>query len=371
MSACDDETACEFVSSRGLLKSCQVRSMNPKSSCPRDLQYISDFIAAQNDYKNDRAPSPPVSIYVCCDAFQSFIQEYAPQIRVPYIVVCGDGDLTMFREAVPTHPNQFVMFMLNPNMRGLFSQNMDIEDCRGFLKEKITKLWNAGAAVFKAGNNAQTTLNAAIETAQHKLTQIPIGMDYHTIRANPNHPWVAHSSSSSSIEAAMTTPVEQERILVEYIRGAGMKPFYQRKLRIYSNVLLCPDRFNDRISAVGTIPADLISQQNGFIPRTQTWRNMSEFAFVLSPFGNGMDCHRTWEALLCGCIPIVRSSVFNELFDGLPVLIVDKWDDVSLRLLVHTIAQFKDKLDKNEFNYDKLRLSYYTNMMMIVSKSTD
>jgi len=373
MSACDDETACEFVSSRGLLKSCQVRSMNPKSSCPRDLQYISDFIVSQKNYASARVPSPPVSIYVCCDAFQSFIQAYAPQIRVPYIVVCGDGDLTMFREAVPAHPNQFVMFMLNPNMRGLFSQNMDIEDCRGFLKEKITKLWNAGAAVFKAANNAQTTLDAAIETAQHKLTQIPIGMDYHTIRANPNHPWVAHSSSSSSssIEGGMTTPVEQERILVEYIRDADMKPFYQRKLRIYSNVLLCPDRFNDRISAVGTIPADLISQQNGFIPRTQTWRNMSEYAFVLSPFGNGMDCHRTWEALLCGCIPIVRSSVFNELFDGLPVLIVDKWEDVSLRLLVHTIAQFKDKLDKNEFNYDKLRLSYYTKMMMIVSKSTD
>jgi hypothetical protein len=349
--------------------------MNPKSSCPSQLEYIADFIVSQNNYASTRAPSlPAVSIYVCCDAFQLFIQAYAPHINVPYVVVCGDGDLTMFREAVPTHPNQFVMFMLNPNMRGLFSQNMDIEDCRGFLKDKITKLWNAGAAVFKAGNNAQTTLDAAIETAQHKLTQIPIGMDYHTIRANPNHPWVSHSgssSSSSSIEGGMTTPVEQERILVENIRGAGMKPFYQRKLRIYSNVMLCPDRFNDRISAVTTIPAEIISQQNGFIPRTQTWRNMLEYAFVLSPFGNGMDCHRTWEALLCGCIPIVRSSVFNELFDGLPVLIVDKWEDVSLRLLVHTIAQFKDKLDKNEFNYDKLRLSYYTKMMMIVSKSID
>ena len=140
MSACDDETACEFVSSRGLLKSCQVRSMNPKSSCPSQLEYIADFIAAQNDYKNDRAPSPPslpVSIYVCCDAFQSFIQAYAPHINVPYVVVCGDGDLTMFRETVSNHPNQAVLFMLHHNLRGLYSQNMDIKDCRNFLKEKI------------------------------------------------------------------------------------------------------------------------------------------------------------------------------------------------------------------------------------------
>jgi hypothetical protein len=126
--------------------------------------------------------------------------------------------------------------------------------------------------------------------------------------------------------------------------------------------MLCPDRFNDRIDAIREIPDELISQQTIFIPRTQTWRNMAEFAFVLSPFGNGMDCHRTWEALLCGCIPIVRSSVFNELFEGLPVLIVEKWSDISLQLLVTTLAHFKDKRDKNELNYEKLELTYYTKM---------
>jgi len=357
----NDEAGCQFVSSRGLLKSCRVRSMNPKSSCPTDLQYIADFIASQND--NDGKPSSPVSIYVCCDAFQTFIQEYAPQIHVPYVIICGDGDLTMFRETVPTRPNQFVMFMLNPNMRGIFSQNMDIHDCRVFLKEKITKLWNANARVFKAADAAPaySSLDHAIQAVQGKLKQFPIGMDYHTISANPRHHWLLHSSSST--ETSRTTPVAQERILIEQIR-AGMMPVYQRKIRIYSNVMLCPDRFNDRVSAVTIIPSTLISQQTVFIPRTETWKNMIKYAFVLSPFGNGMDCHRTWEALLCGCIPIVRSSVFNELFDGLPVLIVDKWEDISLQLLVTTLAQFKDKLDNNEFNYDKLRLSYYTKMFI-------
>lgn len=361
MSASNDETACQFVSSRGLLKSCQVRSMNPKSSCPSDLEYIADFIAVQ--HTRDQKEASQVSIYVCCDAFQIFIQEYAPQIHVPYIVVCGDGDCAMFRETVPNHPNLFVIFMLNPNVRGLFSQNMDIRDCRDFLKYKITKLWNANAAVFKAAN-APPTLETAIQTVQNKLKQFPIGMDYHTICANPSHPWLAPTASPPY----GITPVEQERILIEQVRD-GMKPFYQRKIRIYSNVMLCPDRFNDRITAVRTIPSELISHQTSFIPRTATWNNMLEYAFVLSPFGNGMDCHRTWEALLCGCIPIVRSSIFNELFDGLPVLVVDKWEDISLRLLVTTVADFKDKLDNNEFTYEKLLLSYYTKM--IVSKSTD
>jgi len=353
-----DEAACQFVSSRGLLKSCQVRSMNPKSSCPTDLQYIKDFIAVQHDRHHDNK-DPPVSIYVCCNAFQNFIQEYASQIQIPYVVVCGDGDLTMFRETVPNHPNQFVMFMLNPNVRGLFSQNMDIRDCRVFLEEKITKLWNANAAVFKT-EPAPQTVEDIIRTTLAKLKQFPIGLDYHTISTNPLHPWVMNIDMTVSSDG--TSPLEQECVLIHQIR-AGMKPFYQRKIRIYSNVMLCPDRFNDRVSAINTIPSELISQQTFFIPRTPTWKSMLEYAFVLSPFGNGMDCHRTWEALLCGCIPIVRSSVFDELFEGLPVLIVDKWEDISLQLLVTTLAHFKDKLDKNEFRYEKLELSYYTKMI--------
>jgi len=139
-----------------------------------------------------------------------------------------------------------------------------------------------------------------------------------------------------------------------------MTPFYTRKMQIYSNVMLCPDRFNDRASAISTIPATLLWQQTMFIPRIETWKNMTEYTFVLSPFGNGLDCHRTWEALLCGCIPIVRTNVFNELFEGLPVLIVENWKDITLSLLQNTVIDFKVKHKQNEFQYEKLKLSYYT-----------
>jgi hypothetical protein len=345
------EAVCRFVSSRGLLKSCNVYSQNPKSSCPTDLAHVEEFIWQQNSGLLPPRDSP-VSIYVCCDAFQTFINDYASQINVPFIIVCGDGDQTMFRETISREKlNMFVMFMLNTNLRGLFSQNMDIQECRHFLTEKIEKLWAANATIFKS-DDAPKTLEYAIETVLQKLRQIPIGLDYHTISANPRHPWISATTEG-------TTPVEQETVLIEQIRSV-MKPFYQRKIRIYSNVMLCPDRFNDRVDAIRMIPSVLISQQSSFLSRTQTWKNMTEYAFVLSPFGNGMDCHRTWEALLCGCIPIVRSSVFDELFEGLPVLIVNNWSDISLPLLVTTITRFKDNLDNNELKYEKLELSYYT-----------
>jgi hypothetical protein len=178
-------------------------------------------------------------------------------------------------------------------------------------------------------------------------------MDYHTISNNPDHRWQMKQEISQS------SPLAQEERLIRQIRDI-MTPFYSRKIQIYSNVMLCPDRFNDRSTAVSTIPPALLHQQTHFIPRIETWNNMTEYAFVLSPFGNGMDCHRTWEALLCGCIPIVRGPVFSELFDGLPVLIVDKWEDVTSQLLKQTVYEFKLKHQQNAFQYERLHLSYYT-----------
>lgn len=52
-------------------------------------------------------------------------------------------------------------------------------------------------------------------------------------------------------------------------------------------------------------------------------------ALVLSPPGNGADCHRTWEAMLLGAVPVVlRGSVAPSLVDTLPVLQLDRIEDV-------------------------------------------
>lgn len=48
--------------------------------------------------------------------------------------------------------------------------------------------------------------------------------------------------------------------------------------------------------------------------------------FVLSPPGNGPDCHRTWEALYLGAIPIVKSAYWPFKNFDLPVVTVDSWD---------------------------------------------
>lgn len=51
--------------------------------------------------------------------------------------------------------------------------------------------------------------------------------------------------------------------------------------------------------------------------------------YVLSPPGNGFDCHRTWEAIYLGCIPIVKREFWPFCHLKLPVLVLDDWSDVS------------------------------------------
>ena len=48
--------------------------------------------------------------------------------------------------------------------------------------------------------------------------------------------------------------------------------------------------------------------QNKSMERRFVWETTAQYAFVASPPGNGFDCHRTWEALVLGCIVIVQNS---------------------------------------------------------------
>lgn len=54
--------------------------------------------------------------------------------------------------------------------------------------------------------------------------------------------------------------------------------------------------------------------------------SLRRFNFVLSPEGNGVDTHRTWETLYMGGIPVVLSHpMMNELLAELPAVILEDW----------------------------------------------
>jgi len=74
--------------------------------------------------------------------------------------------------------------------------------------------------------------------------------------------------------------------------------------------------------------------QTGFEPTPQ--KPLAEYLedlrashFCLSPAGDGIDTHRTWEALYLGTVPVVTRSVLTEQHPDLPMVVLDDWGEFS------------------------------------------
>jgi hypothetical protein len=84
---------------------------------------------------------------------------------------------------------------------------------------------------------------------------------------------------------------------------------------------------------------------------------LASHKFCIVPPGNGLDCHRTWECLYLGVIPIVFDCIMNQQFSHLPILIVDNWNEVTEDYLNSKYSQIWCK----EYPMDYLNLEYWKN----------
>ena len=82
----------------------------------------------------------------------------------------------------------------------------------------------------------------------------------------------------------------------------------------------------------------------------------------LRPPGTGWDCYRTWEALWLGSIPIVlrTGTIFDDIYQDLPVLLVDAWTDVTRGLL----DDYWEASAGAAFDVTKLTAEYWAKKVM-------
>lgn len=287
------ESKCRLVSSRGILKSCTYHSAAPQSSTHRV-----DYEVESEVYPFLKIPTP--RHYVCNHALADFASRVLPRLRKPIVLVSGDSDAT-----VPNDCRDAAMSILaSPMIVAWFSQN-------------------------------------CVET-HPKLHQMPIGLDYHTM------------SREDTSWGPKISPQDQEDMIVRL----NKVPFWKRHPKCYGNFhFAMGHRYAqiDRNDALQSIPAESIDYEAAPVERSQTWETMSRYAFIPSPHGNGLDCHRTWEALALGCIAIVRTSKLDPLYAGLPVWIVEEWDEITLEGMQATLQRMRS----TSFTMDKLTLRYW------------
>ena len=288
------ESACRFVSSRGILRSCDAHARRPRSSqgsIPRDLSGV---------LRTARV------VYLCADMVPQFVREHLPRRSTPFTLVTGDSDL-----AVAVGP--------------IAERVLD-----ALTSHPMLDAWYAQNRVFK----------------HPKLHSMLIGLDYHTLSppegGGQAHPW-----------GARRVPADQERQLAQIGQSAG-------SIAGKKPVAFCSWHFaierGDRRECRRRVNPTAVSYQSDFTTREASWRMNAGCAFTLSPAGNGLDCHRTWEALLLGSIPVVLRSPLDELFAELPVVIVDDWSEVTPARLRSEL----DRIARNSFDFSQLELGYWT-----------
>ncbi|CAF0878058.1 unnamed protein product [Adineta ricciae] len=144
-----------------------------------------------------------------------------------------------------------------------------------------------------------------------------------------------------------------------YEMAEAMKTIYKEQ----SNYTL-PQLYGDIDEPInktsGVNPSNLID----------VYRRNREHSFWLSPRGNGLDCHRTWEALYLDMIPIVWNSSLNVLYENLPVVVIHDYKEITEEFLnekLKKISTTKFYLMKQTYRMEKLRNAYWRRL--ILSKS--
>jgi hypothetical protein len=107
------------------------------------------------------------------------------------------------------------------------------------------------------------------------------------------------------------------------------------------------------------INIDLIGNGGNYESYTD---NLLRHKFIISPPGNGIDCHRNWESLMLGCIPIVLDSYFSKnMFRDAPVLIVDDYSKLNQDFLFEQYDKLSNKSYELKYNKYWENVIYETN----------
>ena len=248
---------------------------------------------------------PGGSVYICSEALPMFCNEYLPKIGHKFVLLSGDSDLTIDKKFIKQ--NKLCRLIDSPSLISWYAQNL------AFKHEKIKPM--------------------------------PIGLDLHTAHEQPG-----------ILEAISYTPLQQEEILRHVISMAPK--FKDRHPLAFADWHINPFR-GDRLEALSKLPKDLIHYIPKRFNRETIWRMQTHFQFVICPQGGGLDCHRTWEAILLGCVPVVKKNNLLPLFEGLPILVVEQWSDINKDLFFDFDIRNLDRsnIQITELNYWRHKLS--------------
>jgi hypothetical protein len=117
-------------------------------------------------------------------------------------------------------------------------------------------------------------------------------------------------------------------------------------------------RGNDKVnrkSILKTLSENNI--HNTLLDYKSYYSTLPQYKFVISPEGNGVDCHRHYEAIMAGCIPIVEySDYISEKYGDVPILYTKDYSEINESYLNKAYETMRGKV----YDFSKLFLTYFS-----------
>lgn len=151
-----------------------------------------------------------------------------------------------------------------------------------------------------------------------KVRGLPLGVDLHTL---------AFKQSERPAWGPTQTPAAQAAALARVVLRAPPRAHRDPRAFVFWGI-----RNRERVNITAALSsragdecvADFDGALPGSVERCEMWARMGAHAAVVCVAGYGVDCHRTWEALLLGCAVLVRDSPWaRAALDGHRALFVD------------------------------------------------
>ena len=154
----------------------------------------------------------------------------------------------------------------------------------------VTTTLEAWQLIPKENEKTRMIVQASSQNGHDDWQTFPIGMSWQFVQLyrHVEYPW--RGRHDRLVLCAISSHTDKKR------RGPGGRQLFLQHL------------------SMNSIPNQSLSAQDYF-------ESLPHYQFVISPEGNGVDCHRHYEALMAGCIPIMEENQeVQQKYKGCPIL---------------------------------------------------
>jgi hypothetical protein len=270
-------------------------------------------------------------IFVKSDFFEFFVNYVTTRINATYTIISHNGDLSTPDGQTDT---------INLGMQ------------KQIASPRMKELYERGSLIAHHGQNLWWTNKTKGDPRPEFSHCLPIGFENRQYPVGKRVQVYVKFLKKNVINKPELTVEEEDKLPMLLIA------FYPKSRS--------PDR-EKVLRAIGALPD----------PPPDAWYNktdlshaewldaIGEHKFVLAPFGHGLDTHRLSEILTMGGIPVMRRSTITSCYDdsdnklrgvtrgSLPVVILDKWEDLTKDRLEREWKRIK-AYPKNHWDWKRL-----------------